>query len=352
MWCAMEGDSRSPGPAPPASDAMAGDLRRVRTALDRLSISYLLVRGDDDRPVIAVDRAARAEVEQRLRGRVRRRAVLRAGRSRRQAVGAAARPRPTSGRQRRRVPALPPPASRDSRGMAGRRSSRAVRVLVVRRTGDHRAATQRAHPQPHPAPRCRADERRARGRELAHPRGHVRRPRRRRRLRRRHRLLVGRWRARRPRPGARPRMAQSRVNHADDRPGTLPADRRTAVRPPQRARVRAVGSSDLHRHRLSRARLARPRSPAGAHRPQRGVLRRPGRAADVQLARHREPAPPHPGSGRALPLLERRHVLRPRRSRPRCSSRPAASRGSSKPPPASGSGSPTRNAQGTTTRCA
>ncbi|MEP6842103.1 MAG: stealth conserved region 3 domain-containing protein [Pseudolysinimonas sp.] len=44
-------------------EAMADDLRRVRVALDRFSISYLLVRGDDDRPVIAVDRTARAEVE-------------------------------------------------------------------------------------------------------------------------------------------------------------------------------------------------------------------------------------------------------------------------------------------------
>ena len=44
-------------------EAMAADLRRVRTALDGASISYLLVRGDDDRPVIAVDRTARTEVE-------------------------------------------------------------------------------------------------------------------------------------------------------------------------------------------------------------------------------------------------------------------------------------------------
>ncbi len=44
-------------------EAMAGDLGRVRAALDRYLISYLLVRGDDDRPVIAVDRIARAEVE-------------------------------------------------------------------------------------------------------------------------------------------------------------------------------------------------------------------------------------------------------------------------------------------------
>ena len=51
------------GPGVTRAEAMAGDLRRVRAALDRGSISYLLVRGDDDRPVVAVDRTARAEVE-------------------------------------------------------------------------------------------------------------------------------------------------------------------------------------------------------------------------------------------------------------------------------------------------
>jgi len=51
------------GPGVTRAEAMAGDLRRVREALDRLPIAYLLVRGDDDRPVIAVDRTARKEVE-------------------------------------------------------------------------------------------------------------------------------------------------------------------------------------------------------------------------------------------------------------------------------------------------
>lgn len=51
------------GPGVTRAHAMADDLRRIRTALDRLAISYLLVRGDDDRPVLAVDRAARPEVE-------------------------------------------------------------------------------------------------------------------------------------------------------------------------------------------------------------------------------------------------------------------------------------------------
>lgn len=51
------------GPGVTRAEAMADDLRRVRAALDRLAISYLLVRGDDDRPVIAVDRSARADVE-------------------------------------------------------------------------------------------------------------------------------------------------------------------------------------------------------------------------------------------------------------------------------------------------
>ncbi len=52
------------GPGVTRGESMAADLRRVRGALDRYSISYLLVRGDDDRPVIAVDRTVRAEVEQ------------------------------------------------------------------------------------------------------------------------------------------------------------------------------------------------------------------------------------------------------------------------------------------------
>ncbi|WP_309711872.1 stealth conserved region 3 domain-containing protein [Pseudolysinimonas sp.] len=43
--------------------AMAADLGAVRGALDRFAIAFLLVRGDDDRPVIAVDRAGRAELE-------------------------------------------------------------------------------------------------------------------------------------------------------------------------------------------------------------------------------------------------------------------------------------------------
>ena len=51
--------------------------------------------------------------------------------------------------------------------------------------------------------------------------------------------------------------------------------------------------------------------PQGHDRAQRGVLRRHVGAADAQLARGREPAAPHPGHRRALPLLERRHVLRP-----------------------------------------
>ncbi len=43
--------------------AMAADLGDVRGALERFAIAYLLVRGDDDRPVIAVDRAGRVELE-------------------------------------------------------------------------------------------------------------------------------------------------------------------------------------------------------------------------------------------------------------------------------------------------
>lgn len=46
--------------------AMAADLGDVRGALERASIAYLLVRGDDDRPVVAVDRAQRSDLEQAL----------------------------------------------------------------------------------------------------------------------------------------------------------------------------------------------------------------------------------------------------------------------------------------------
>jgi len=54
--------SATPEPMTRAA-AMADDLGRVRSALDRFSIPYLLVRGDDDRPILAVDRDVRAELE-------------------------------------------------------------------------------------------------------------------------------------------------------------------------------------------------------------------------------------------------------------------------------------------------
>lgn len=48
-------------------DAMLADLFAVRRALDAAGIEYLLIRsGEDDRPVIAVDRSRRAEVEAAL----------------------------------------------------------------------------------------------------------------------------------------------------------------------------------------------------------------------------------------------------------------------------------------------
>ena len=55
---------RSPGIT--RTEAMDADLRLVRTALDDAAIDYLLVRGDDDRPVLAVDQAARRELEAAL----------------------------------------------------------------------------------------------------------------------------------------------------------------------------------------------------------------------------------------------------------------------------------------------
>ena len=51
-------------------------------------------------------------------------------------------------------------------------------------------------------------------------------------------------------------------------------------------------------------------------RPQRGVLRRPLGAAHAQFAGRGVPAAPHRGPLRALPVFERRHVLRPAPSGP------------------------------------
>ncbi|MGA9872467.1 MAG: sugar phosphotransferase, partial [Rhodococcus sp. (in: high G+C Gram-positive bacteria)] len=46
--------------------AMVEDLLFVRAALDDAGIRYLLVRGNDERPVIAVDHSARASLETTL----------------------------------------------------------------------------------------------------------------------------------------------------------------------------------------------------------------------------------------------------------------------------------------------
>ncbi|MDI2097964.1 stealth family protein [Ruicaihuangia caeni] len=54
------------GPPINRHDAMVADLALVRGALERVSIDYLLVRGDDDRPIIAVDRSRRQELERQL----------------------------------------------------------------------------------------------------------------------------------------------------------------------------------------------------------------------------------------------------------------------------------------------
>ncbi|HWL59471.1 MAG TPA: stealth family protein [Microbacteriaceae bacterium] len=48
------------------TDAMAADLRLVRAALETAALGYLLVRGDDDRPIIAVDASARGALETAL----------------------------------------------------------------------------------------------------------------------------------------------------------------------------------------------------------------------------------------------------------------------------------------------
>ena len=110
------------------------------------------------------------------------------------------------------------------------------------------------------------------------------------------------------------------------------------VRPAQRAPVRAVGAPHLHRHRLAGARVAR------AIIRKVTIVRSEEIFADTSvLPTHNShavesAAAPHRRARRALPLLERRHVLRsPGRAR-RCSSRPAASRSSSRRRPASALG--------------
>ena len=107
-------------------------------------------------------------------------------------------------------------------------------------------------------------------------------------------------------------MAEYVVGDGDDGPGALPPCRRASLRPPQRPHVRPVGASHLHRHRFTGADVA-ARASQDHDRPQRGVLRRSLGAADAQLARRRGAAAPHPRARRALPLLQRRHVLRPPR---------------------------------------
>src|ERR1700709_2732810 len=70
-------------------DAMVEDLHFLRAAFDAAGIAVLLARGDDDRPVIVVDRALRKNVQKvlatacadepfyaRVAGGMRRRAVL------------------------------------------------------------------------------------------------------------------------------------------------------------------------------------------------------------------------------------------------------------------------------------
>ena len=50
----------------PPSGAMISDLVAVHDALDAVGIEHLLVRRDDDRPVIAIDRSRYADVERAL----------------------------------------------------------------------------------------------------------------------------------------------------------------------------------------------------------------------------------------------------------------------------------------------
>ena len=81
-------------------ESMVEDLLAVRDVLETADIAFLLVRGDNDRPVLAVDRGRRKEIERGLRRRVRQRAVLRqAARRSRRPAGAARRGRAGGGKK-------------------------------------------------------------------------------------------------------------------------------------------------------------------------------------------------------------------------------------------------------------
>ncbi len=150
------------------------------------------------------------------------------------------------------------------------------------------------------------------GRRRTDPRAHGAAHRRRRALRRRRRLHLGRRRrrglARRARPADRRRRRHA--ERAGGRRAALQVPRRAALLDAQPPPLRPVGAPDPPRHR-------RPGAVVARHVARQGPGRRPPRhpprvrAADLQLARHRDQAARRPRPRRPLRLRQRRRLPRP-----------------------------------------
>ena len=322
---------------------MVEDLLAVGDALDDAGIPFLLVRGNDERPLIAVDRTERKARCTRLRRRVRERAVLRhdpGPRARRRRRRRAPRRRAALGAPQAHRPAHLPAAHRTHRPPALRqRDRRAARVLAVRRRRDRGPDRERADAA-HAARDPRRSRRRAPARpRLADARAHVRAARHRRRLRHRHGVLLGRRFERRVRARAREAHAELRRRRGRRLRSPLPADRRAQVR----AALVHMFAPWVRRIFIatdSPAPSWLDEASQGHDRAQRGVLRRPVGAADAQLARRREPAAPHRRASPSTSCTRTTTCSSGARSRPTCSSPPAASRSSSRRRRASASASP------------
>ena len=217
--------------------------------------------------------------------------------------------RSTPPRRRRRVgSAAVSPADHAERITALRQRAGGASGDVAdgRRAGPH-ATTERAHAAGLPGIRPRSHDGLALRQVVAHRGGHVRRTPPPGQRRHRHGLLLGRRIGQRVPATARRAARGVRRRQGRRRARPLPSRRRAAVCAAQRPHVRTLGATHLHRHRLAASRLAGG-APAGDGRAQRGVLRRPVRTPHAQLPRRRGATAPHRRAGRALPLLERRHV--------------------------------------------
>ena len=174
--------------------AMVEDLLFIRNVLADAGLDYLLVRGNNHRPVIALDWKDRKKLRAALVEACRNEPVLLHDRGRQEEVlGPGGRRRALPQPQRPDLPAVPSP----------RGARRRLRVRLVRRRAD-RAVELRGQPAdpadrklPDPPDHARAG-RRARHRgtlrpHLAHHREHVRGPCQRHQLRHRHGVFLGGW---------------------------------------------------------------------------------------------------------------------------------------------------------------